>query len=83
MTRVRVRPLDGEITGATVVLGPETIAAAGVNELLRQFGRALGFDQAPEDVDSVLGASSHAERLTDADAAALCALYGDPPYCQD
>jgi hypothetical protein len=83
-TRVRVRPLDGEITGATIVLGDTALASAASGdptELLRQFGRALGFEQAPEGVDSVLAAGGMANRPTAADEQALCAVYGTPPFC--
>lgn len=83
-TRVRVRPLDGEITGATIALGAAALASPGAEdptELLRQLGRALGFEQAPEGVDSVLAAGGTANRPTAADEQALCAVYGTPPFC--
>lgn len=81
LTSVRVRPLDGEITGATIYLGAAVVAEASIVELLRQIGRALGYDQAPDELDSVLGANHLGESLTVNDEAALCALYGDPPFC--
>jgi hypothetical protein len=82
-TRVRVRPLDGEITGATIVLGPGVLAGDDPTEMLRQLGRALGFEQAPEGVDSVLAAGGDADRPTAADEQALCAVYGARPYCPE
>jgi len=84
VTRVRVRPLDGEITGATIVLGPAALAnieSEDPTEILRQLGRALGFDQAPDGVDSVMAAGGVANQPTAADEQSLCAVYGTPPYC--
>lgn len=81
LTSVRARPLDGEITGATIYLGAAVVEEASIGELLRQIGRALGYDQAPDGLDSVLGANHLGETLTVNDEAALCALYGDPPFC--
>lgn len=81
LTSVRVRPLNGEITGATIYLSREVVEEETIAELLRQIGRALGFEQAPDGVDSVLGANHFGETLTVNDEAALCALYGDPPFC--
>lgn len=81
LTSVRVRPLDGEITGATVYLTDAVVEEATLSELLRQIGRALGYEQAPDALDSVLGGNHVGETLTVNDEAALCALYGDPPFC--
>jgi hypothetical protein len=81
LTSVRVRPLDGEITGATIYLGAGVVEEESIVELLRQIGRALGYDQAPDGLDSVLGANHVGESVTVNDEAALCALYGDPPFC--
>ena len=81
LTSVRARPLDGEITGATIYVSDAVVAETTLVELLRQIGRALGYDQAPDALDSVLGAAHVGETLTVNDEAALCALYGDPPYC--
>jgi hypothetical protein len=81
LTSVRVRPLDGEITGATIYVSPAVVQETTIVELLRQIGRALGYNQAPDGLDSVLGAAHAGELLTVNDEAALCALYGDPPYC--
>ncbi len=82
-TSVLAVAATGEIDGAVVVLSEETLAATGENELLRQVGRALGFDQAPEGTGAALSASGASERLTTADTASLCAVYGDTPYCAD
>ena len=82
-TVARVRPLDGEITGATITLGSAVAEDDGLEELLRQIGRALGYEQAPDLVDSVLAAASTAQSLTAADEAALCAMYGETPYCRE
>ena len=82
-TRVLLEQDTGIIRGGVIALSPALPPERARAEALRQLGRALGFDQAADDADSTLSAGSARVEPSALDAASICALYGDPPYCAD
>lgn len=82
-TRVLLEQDTGTIRGATIALSAALPSERTRAEALRQLGRALGFDQAPDDADSALSAGSARVEPSPLDAESVCALYGEPPYCAD
>jgi hypothetical protein len=90
LTSVSFAQASGRILAVVIDLSPDAAVRSGltVDEYLYWLGQALGLGAAPASVSSVMAHNgtvvpneNRFQAPTAADEAALCRLYGDPPYC--